>query len=757
MWGAINQPPVSPISGMGYVPSTVVSNAYTSCSGCVATPTLSPAGGTYSGNVTLATSTPGAGIWYTTDGSTPTLPAGGVPTGTSSSYTPMCQPIAQPALSALKNITSFGASTSASDNSAAIQNACAAAGPPQSGGPAAQTSGIYIPAGTFNHTAQLTLNCNVYGQGPSSELYCPSPTTNGTNCQVTANSGSPNWSNFSTQMNSTTRDATNFNIHLYGAGEGGSVTNARMDTLFLVGGNGGGFFNDGTTGNILTNNGVFNTKADCNYETDGATNTVIDHTYVRNCGDDGISNDSYSGETGGEVNGSLDQWNNIQSEPSARGIVVVGGENITIQDNLVQNTAVSSSIYLADETGDGGFSPVTNVVAKYNDLTNASADSDGNPYILMFAAQGSVSNALILGNIISGTGQTGIGTYSQGGNVSNVSLTSNAINTSGTAISNATSGGSSTTNVQCSGNTQNGSGVAGGACGGTNPDTATGTSVTYAGCVVGTAKQYTGPIAVSGTTTINAVAVIPGLTNSTVGSGTYNSSGEPPLTQCYQANSCSPDNQLNVGGTCQQQATCYYASLPSPGTTNCSTTDAYGNGVTAWGPASSSIISVGQIGSAHPGLITGLAAGTASSTATVTGGVSCSSWTWTVNNVTPTLSSAAMVIQSGGSSVPVGGNAQMCVNLAYVSPTENTQVCGSGTDTYGTTVNTYTSSSPGNATIVSSTGILTGVAAGSTTVQASVNSGAYTPSLAVSVVAPSVTPAALMQGTILLQGNGLNQ
>ena len=107
--------------------------------------------------------------------------------------------------------------------------------------------------------------------------------------------------------------------------------------------------------------------------------------------------------------------------------------------------------------------------------------------------------------------------------------------------------------------------------------------------------------------------------------------------------------------------------------------------------------------------------------------------------------------------MPVGGNVTMCVNLGYTSPTENTQVCGSGTDAYGTTVNTYTSSSPSNATIVSSTGILTGVATGSTTVQASVNSGAYTPSLAVSVVMPSVTPAGLQQGNAILQGSGLIQ
>ena len=500
--------------------SFTIGTSANSPAGTVATPVLSPAGGSLSGTqtISMSTSTPGAGIWYTTDGSTPTLPAGGVPTGTTSTYAPMCQPIAQPALSALKNITAYGASTGAGDNTAAIQSACTAAG-------TGSGTGIYIPAGTFNHTSQLTLNCNVYGQGQSSELYCPSATTNGTNCQLTANAGSPTWSNFAHVVNSSARDASNFNVHLYGPSglPAGSVTNARMDTLFLEGGNAGGFFNDGTTGDILTNNGVFNTKADCNYETDGATNTIVDHTFVQNCGDDGISNVSYAGESGGPVNGSLDQWNNIQNEPSARGISVAGGENITIQNNLVQNTSVASGIYVAveDNTEDVD-SATSNVAVKYNSLSNAGG-SEYQVSLLFFAGGESVTNALALGNIISDSTYSGIGTYSQGGTISDVSIMNNVLTNSGTGIVNSDTSGTSTTNTQCTGNTLNGTVSSTGACGGANPDSATGSPMTYSGCVVGTAQQYTGPITINSSATVKAIAVIPGLTNSSVASGTYSS------------------------------------------------------------------------------------------------------------------------------------------------------------------------------------------------------------------------------------------
>jgi hypothetical protein len=38
---------------------------------------------------------------------------------------------------------------------------------------------------------------------------------------------------------------------------------------------------------------------------------------------------------------------------------------------------------------------------------------------------------------------------------------------------------------------------------------------------VGTAQQYTGPITINSSATVKAIAVIPGLTNSSVASGTY--------------------------------------------------------------------------------------------------------------------------------------------------------------------------------------------------------------------------------------------
>ena len=63
----------------GYSDSTVTSGVYT-INGACAAPTFSPAAGTYIGNqsVTISTTTSGATIRYTTDGTTPSETVGTV-------------------------------------------------------------------------------------------------------------------------------------------------------------------------------------------------------------------------------------------------------------------------------------------------------------------------------------------------------------------------------------------------------------------------------------------------------------------------------------------------------------------------------------------------------------------------------------------------------------------------------------------------------------------------------------------------------
>jgi len=241
---------------------------------------------------------------------------------------------------------------------------------------------------------------------------------------------------------------------------------------------------------------------------------------------------------------------------------------------------------------------------------------------------------------------------------------------------------------------------------------------------------YSTPFNVTATTTIQCIAATSGYQNSAIGSGTY-TLNSPPITSCYQGNAGSV-NTVGLGSTVQQIVYCYYASINQ--TTTCSpTADAYGNQVTNWGAtAGTGSISIAPIGSASPGLITGTALGTATSTASV-GSTSCNAWNWTV--VEPTLTGVTISLVGNGTTVTAGSTIQACANMTYTNPVQHTQVCGSGSDTYGTTPTGWSSSSTANATI-SASGLVTGVAAGSSNL--TVSAGSFNaPNLAITVNAPS--------------------
>jgi hypothetical protein len=259
---------------------------------------------------------------------------------------------------------------------------------------------------------------------------------------------------------------------------------------------------------------------------------------------------------------------------------------------------------------------------------------------------------------------------------------------------------------------------------------------------------YTGPIAVSSTTIINAIATASGYVTSATGTGTYTYT-LPALTSC-SIGATGGVTSIAIGGTAQGVGTCSYSSIPTSDTCSPGADSYLSQMLTAdWASSNTSIFTVNS-----SGLITGVSAGSANvqGKASQNGGaaLTCSSYSITVT-APPTLNSATMVIYTGGSSVQAGSQVTMCVNLAYVSPTENTQICGSGTDIYGTAVSGYTSSSTANATIVSATGVLTGVAVGSTTVQAS--AGSFNPSLVVTVTAAPTNPTFQVNGPVNFGGN----
>ncbi len=152
--------------------------------------------------------------------------------------------------------------------------------------------------------------------------------------------------------------------------------------------------------------------------------------------------------------------------------------------------------------------------------------------------------------------------------------------------------------------------------------------------------------------------------------------------------------------------------------------DAYGNTAT-WSSSNASILTVGS---------TGLVACAAPGTANVTvisapGGINFTPWGMTCTSTpAPTLSSVSLATTGGASSITVGATNQILATCHYSDG--STTACNTS-DTHGNAVSMWTTSAASFVSL-SSSGLATGVAAGSANLGATV-AGLTSPSLAVTV------------------------
>lgn len=223
---------------------------------------------------------------------------------------------------------------------------------------------------------------------------------------------------------------------------------------------------------------------------------------------------------------------------------------------------------------------------------------------------------------------------------------------------------------------------------------------------------YTGPITVTANTTINALAVASGYLNSAVGTASYTLVA-PTLTGAT-ISLTGGGTSMALGSTIQACVNLSYVS-PTENTTICgSGTDAYGN--TPGGTWVS--FGSGLITSSSSGLLNAIAVGSSTIEATV--GTFTPTLSVAVTSTPPTFASVSVSLAGGGMSMNTGTTGQACANFFYTSPTVTTQVCGSGTDTYGMAVSAFLSSVTGVASITSPAGVITPVAPGTTNLSASV-------------------------------------
>lgn len=233
-----------------------------------------------------------------------------------------------------------------------------------------------------------------------------------------------------------------------------------------------------------------------------------------------------------------------------------------------------------------------------------------------------------------------------------------------------------------------------------------------------------------------------GYVPSGVVTGTYTFSGAAPTLTSVALSETG--QTLSVGQSAQVTATCTYSNGT---TTNCTTTDTFGNIAGTW---TSSNTSAATISSA--GLITGAGAGSTNVTAKV-GSVTSPALPITVTAATPTLTSVN-ITDGGIGSIAVAQTVQASATAVYNGGAITTN-CSAAADQYGTVCGTWTSSTPAAATI-SSTGLITGVAVGTAnlTVKATNSALSFTSTALALTITSNTPPAATLTGVTVSCGSG---
>ena len=199
------------------------------------------------------------------------------------------------------------------------------------------------------------------------------------------------------------------------------------------------------------------------------------------------------------------------------------------------------------------------------------------------------------------------------------------------------------------------------------------------------------------------------LTTTPVTSGNLPLSVTTPPPSLVSAYLTASSGSMTVGGTMQMAAKCHYTSGPDQ---DCTVADIYGDAVSAWVSSDSTKATIGAVGSATPGLVTAVAAGTPSITATIGAGTTSSPYAIAISSPAVTLTGVSLSLTGGVTGLFVGATNQLKATCSYSDGSSDD--C-TATDAHGNLAHSYVSTAPAHATVNATSGLVTGVAPGSTT------------------------------------------
>lgn len=272
-----------------------------------------------------------------------------------------------------------------------------------------QKKTLYVPAGEFTLSKILTIDSiRLEGAGKESTVLVSTNPDGGSidlkgngvelrNLKHAYQTTIPRGNGAHDKNSITVRSATNFvidNIHVSKSSTAG--------IMMAYGSNNG----------VVSNNLVENTGADGIHMTTESHHITVENNTVMGVGDDGIAVVSY-GTSPTPVNNITVRGNNIGNFSKARGISVVGGVDVLIENNKVTDTMMAG-IYISVE-GSYNTLNVDRVKVVNNTIHHTGIQEPQNhPNVLVYGGKGTIDNVEFIGNTITDGAHRGIGVWGDG-------------------------------------------------------------------------------------------------------------------------------------------------------------------------------------------------------------------------------------------------------------------------------------------------------------------------------------------------------
>lgn len=254
---------------------------------------------------------------------------------------------------------------------------------------------VYVPAGNFELSDILTIDgVTLKGENKAQSILT---STNPDQGSIDLIGSSPAIRNLTHVYSSVSkRDGTNAKNSISVK----NATNFVVDNINVQKASTAGIYVTDSVGGTITNNTVQNTQADGIHMTGDSSDITVQYNTVKQVGDDTIAVVSYGKSD--KSDGDKGQTNNIRIlnndvgyDSNARGISVVGGRDVRIEGNHIERTQMAG-IYIATETGpDGDYNtqPVDSITINNNVVDRTALEvSGGHADMLVYAGYTAIND-----------------------------------------------------------------------------------------------------------------------------------------------------------------------------------------------------------------------------------------------------------------------------------------------------------------------------------------------------------------------------